>query len=210
MLELTGITDTDVAGHRIDEARVAALLAPSVLVIAHNARFDRKYLEARLPAFCEKHWACSCDDIPWDKEGLSSRRLKWVGYRPCGMFYDAHRADRDVAMGVRALAQSLPKSRRPALGALLDAARTKTVVVWAAGSDKSTRFALKKRGYRWNSGEDGRPMAWWREIPESGLAEEIAWLETPAVYGGPSRHRVQVLDARIRYSLRSERVEFAD
>lgn len=126
------------------------------------------------------------------------------------MFYDAHRANGDVAMGVHVLAQSLPKSGRPVLGALLDAARAKTVRVWAVGSDKSTRFALKKRGYRWNGGQDGRPTAWWREIPEAAIAEEVAWLETPAVYGGPSRHRVQVFDARVRYSRRSEQVPFAN
>lgn len=47
-------------------------------------------------------------------------------------------------------------------------------------------------------------------LHKSGLAEEMAWLETPAVYGGPSRHRAQVFGARLRYSLRSERVAFAD
>ena len=25
-------------------------------------------LERRFPAFADKHWACSCDDVPWREE----------------------------------------------------------------------------------------------------------------------------------------------
>ena len=39
---LTGITDKMVAGHRIDEGTVEAFVADAVIVIAHNAGFDRK------------------------------------------------------------------------------------------------------------------------------------------------------------------------
>jgi DNA polymerase-3 subunit epsilon len=38
---LTGITDADVAGQRIDDAAVQALAADAAVVIAHNASFDR-------------------------------------------------------------------------------------------------------------------------------------------------------------------------
>jgi DNA polymerase-3 subunit epsilon len=48
--KITGITDTMVAGHRIDDA-VDDLLSRVVLVIAHHADFDRRFLERRLPAF---------------------------------------------------------------------------------------------------------------------------------------------------------------
>ena len=49
--QLTGITNAMVRGQRIDEARVAELLEGVDLVIAHNAAFDRPFVEARLPAF---------------------------------------------------------------------------------------------------------------------------------------------------------------
>ena len=57
--KITGITDEMVAGHRIDDRAVHDLLSRVVLVIAHNADFDRRFLEKRLPAFATKHWACS-------------------------------------------------------------------------------------------------------------------------------------------------------
>ena len=42
---LTGITDAMVAGQTIDVARVKALIEPADLIIAHNAAFDRRFLE---------------------------------------------------------------------------------------------------------------------------------------------------------------------
>jgi DNA polymerase-3 subunit epsilon len=42
---ITGITDEMVAGHRIDEAAVDAFVDDAVIVIAHNAGFDRKFSE---------------------------------------------------------------------------------------------------------------------------------------------------------------------
>jgi DNA polymerase-3 subunit epsilon len=44
-----------VAGQRIDDRAVIDLLSRVVLVIAHNADFDRRFLEKRLPAFTSKH-----------------------------------------------------------------------------------------------------------------------------------------------------------
>jgi DNA polymerase-3 subunit epsilon len=52
-----------VAGHCIDDCAVSDLLDWVVFVIAHNADFDRRFLEKRLPVFATKHWACSRADI---------------------------------------------------------------------------------------------------------------------------------------------------
>lgn len=204
--ELTGITDAHVAGQRIDDDRVSALLQDAVLVIAHNARFDRPRLEARFSQFATKAWACSCDDIPWLDEGLQAKRLEWLAYRLCKMFYEAHRADGDVTMGVHLLAQRLPRTQRLAMDVLLSAARSKTARVWAVETPISAKEQLKARGYRWNPGEDRRPRAWWREIPLEALRDETAWLTTSGVYPGSLPHQVQVLDARTRYSARADHV----
>ena len=45
--KITGITDQMVAGHRIDDGAINDLLGRVVLVIAHNADFDRRFLEKR-------------------------------------------------------------------------------------------------------------------------------------------------------------------
>jgi hypothetical protein len=66
---LTGITDEMVTGQSIDDPAVDDLLKRVVLIIAHNASFDRRYLERRLPAFATKHWACIHSDIDWKSRG---------------------------------------------------------------------------------------------------------------------------------------------
>jgi hypothetical protein len=77
---ITGITDEMVAGHRIDDRAIDDLLGRVVLIIAHNADFDRRFLEKRLPGFSTKHWACSRSDIDWKAEGIRSSALEFVAY----------------------------------------------------------------------------------------------------------------------------------
>jgi DNA polymerase III subunit epsilon len=43
--DLTGITDEMVLGHPIESEAVAAFAADAAIIIAHNANFDRKFVE---------------------------------------------------------------------------------------------------------------------------------------------------------------------
>lgn len=45
VIALTGITNEMVAGHSIDEVAVSSFAEDAVIVIAHNAGFDRKFVE---------------------------------------------------------------------------------------------------------------------------------------------------------------------
>src|SRR5689334_4669028 len=60
---LTGITNEMVAGHRIDEAAVSSFAEEAVIVIAHNAGFDRKFAERYWPIFERKAWGCSATEV---------------------------------------------------------------------------------------------------------------------------------------------------
>ncbi len=204
--QLTGITSEMVAGHRIDEEAVRALLARGALVIAHNAAFDRAFLEARMPAFESAFWACSQRDVPWIQEGLQSARLEWLAYKHCHLFYEAHRADIDCGIAVHLLTTELPHSRLLAFKALLDSARRRDARVWALNSPFDSKDVLKARGYRWSSGEDGTPKAWYRDVDGSAADDERAWL-AESVYGGvPARPAIVPFDAKLRYSPRLMRL----
>lgn len=72
------ITDTMVAEQRIDDAHVAVLLSDVTVVIAHNAAFDRRLLERRLPVFERYHWACSVKEVRWAAEGFGSQKLEYL------------------------------------------------------------------------------------------------------------------------------------
>src|SRR5512134_1130235 len=91
---LTTLTPENVAGQRIHHEAVTALVKPAALVIAHNAEFDRCFLERRLPIFATKPWACSLSDVPWPM-GAGSTKLEFLLYKHCGVFFAAHTAEGD-------------------------------------------------------------------------------------------------------------------
>jgi DNA polymerase-3 subunit epsilon len=74
IVALTGITGDMIAGQRIDEAAVSAFVADAVIVIAHNAAFDRKFAERYWPIFERKAWACSATEVEWRKHGFEGSR----------------------------------------------------------------------------------------------------------------------------------------
>jgi hypothetical protein len=88
--KITGITDQMVAGHCIDDRAVDDLLDRVVLVIAHNADFDRRFPEKRFPVFATKHWACSRADIEARRQAKYRRRrirAPMTGYpRPSNLY----------------------------------------------------------------------------------------------------------------------------
>ena len=127
---LTGITDADVAGHRIDDAAVRAMAADAAVVIAHNASFDRQMCEGRWTIFAEKNWACSCHQVPWRDDGHEGMKLGYL-LTDYGFFHNGHRAIDDCHGLLVLLAAQLRTSGSLALACLLETARRPTVRLWA-------------------------------------------------------------------------------
>lgn len=198
---LTGITDELVAGRRIDEAEVALFVADAVIVIAHNAGFDRKFAERYWPIFERKAWGCSATEVEWRKHGFEGSRLGYL-LNGAGFFHQAHRAVDDCHALLEILAFELPTTGTPALGVLLDQARKKTMRVWAEQSPFELKDVLKRRGYRWSDGNDGRLKSWYLDVGEDGLESEIAFLRTE-IYQCDIEPRFQALTAFDRFSVRA-------
>jgi DNA polymerase III subunit epsilon len=182
-----------------------------VLVIAHNADFDRRFLEKRLPAFATKHWACSRFDIDWKAEGIRSSALEFVAYS-LGFFHDGHRAASDCRATLHALAQPLPGTGRLALQALLEQARLPTWRLWARDAPIEKKDVLKARGYAWSPGEFGRPKCWYRDVADADKAAEAAWLRANVMGQGKAVWGLRIT-AKDRYSERcwgwGERLDIA-
>ncbi len=203
VVALTGITDADVQGKRLDEARIAAMLEGVDVVIAHNAAFDRPFCEARIAQFRDLAWACSFADIDWKAQGRSSSKLEALALE-LGWFYDAHRAEMDCHALLAVLCAPLPKSpERNGLAMLLAAARRPALRIYATHAPFDAKDLLKARGYRWNAEQ----KVWSSRLAdEAALEAECEWLKTD-VYGG--RHAVVAIeqsDARAKYASRSGRV----
>ncbi|MEO8021716.1 3'-5' exonuclease [Polaromonas sp.] len=200
---LTGISDAMVRGHKLDEQRVLAMLAEADLVIAHNAGFDRPFVEARLARFAQLSWACSFADLDWKKEGRSSAKLTHLALE-LGWFYDAHRAEMDCHALLAVLVSALPLSGQTGLGQLLSVAARPSYRLQATAAPFDAKDLLKARGYRW----DGTHKVWHTRLSdEAQLQAECDWLKGTVYANRSARVQVECFDAGNRYSLRPGRVE---
>lgn len=199
--DLTGITDELVLGHQIDADAVAAFAEGAGIIIAHNASFDRRFAERYWPLFEHKAWACSATEVEWRKHGFDGSRLGYL-LAGVGLFHEAHRAADDCRALVEILASDLPKQNQSALAVLLDRARRKTMRIWAEGAPFDLKDGLKKRGYRWSDGADGRPRSWYIDVDEASEASEIEFLKT-TIYLRDVEPRIQAMNAVNRFSNRA-------
>ena len=173
--KLTGITPEMVAGKTITQEEVEHFASSAAVVIAHNAGFDRRFVERAFPVFNTKHWACSMSQVDWEQEGFDGTKLGYL-LGGCGMFHDGHRADEDCRALLEILSRPLPSTGEIALKRLLDTARKPTMRVWAENAPFDFKDILKARGYRWNDGSDGRPRSWWSDLQTDALGDELAYL----------------------------------
>ena len=181
---LTGLTDDDVRAERIDVDAASALFARSRLAVAHNARFDRPFVERVLPAARARPWACSRAEVEWIREGFASQALHCLLCAYGVYARDRHRALADCEAGVWLLAQRLPVSGESVLAAMRRRALTETVRLWAIRSAFETKEALRARGYRWMPEmRNAIERAWWTEVEPDEVESELAWLREE-VYGG--------------------------
>lgn len=169
---LTGISDDMVRGQRINEAGVARVMDEVGLVICHNARFDRAFLEARYPAFTKKHFACSLEEVPWDQWNMKSSKLDYIGFR-FGLFHEGHRARADVDLLLALLAQKVPDGEQDILSMLLSSARAPSWRVHAIGLPIENKDFAAARGYRWNDGKFNTVRAWWIETRDEKAEREF-------------------------------------
>jgi DNA polymerase-3 subunit epsilon len=196
------ITDEMVAGKKINDAEVESLISGVALVIAHNASFDRAFVEDRFPIFASKAWACSFRQIPWSEEGVGSGKLEFLAYI-CGFHYTGHRASTDCHALLEVLQAPLPSSGMLAMQALLQNARLAEIKISALGSPFESKDVLKERSYRWNADK----KVWAKSIPQKSLDDEVSWLSQSVYIGKGFRLELEMMTAMNRYSNRQGQIE---
>ena len=179
---LTGITDEMVKGQKINWSKVDELLGTSHIVIAHNAGFDRPFVDQLSSVSSKKIWGCSFRQIDWAAQGFSTQKLEVLSIYH-GFFNDAHRALSDADSLLYLLSQK-SKNGSPYLQELLNQARKVTVQMIASQSPFESKDHLRLRNYRW----DAQNKYWAKEIEKDLLENELKWLEE-VVYQGAFRGR---------------------
>lgn len=197
------ITDEMVQGQRIDDLALEQKLKGVEVVIAHNASFDRPFVEARWPVFMSKKWACSIRDIDWKTEGFGSAKLEYL-LSTQGLFYEAHRAETDCWALLHLLHFVLPQSQQPALLSLLETLNSPQARVYAINSPFETKDKLKQRGYRWQA-----ELRCWSKVMQGDQekSQELAWLKHHIYGDRQARVEIETLGATMRYSLRQGQKE---
>jgi DNA polymerase-3 subunit epsilon len=193
-----GITDDMVVGKRIDDGRVASILTGVSLVIAHNAQFDRQFLERRLPIFESLPWACSLKDVPWSEEGLGSAKLDYL-LNAMGYFHEAHRAEADCMALLEVLHSHLPVSGKTGLSYLLEGVKAGGCRIWARNSPFDNKDRLKALGYRWEASE----KCWFLQTDLKSLDRDLETLKREGYNGKSAKVDVETQGALVKYSRRN-------
>ncbi len=184
--QLTGITDADVAGARIDWAQVGELIAGVDIVIAHNAGFDRAFIDPHIGE-PRKIWGCSHELVDWRGHGFTISKLEILNLFH-GFFVDSHRAMGDVDALLHLLTFKPDGGDRPYLAELLERARVPQCVLFAVDAPYDLNPQLKERGYRWHR----ERRTWALECAPAEVADEQAWLVAQTKESGGSAELEQI------------------
>lgn len=187
---LTGITDADVAGSRIDEVEAAEIILSTDVAIAHNAAFDAPRVERRLPAVARHPWCCSCNEVAWPDHGFDGRKLGYLLMQR-GLFHHGHRAAVDVWATINLLGGTMADGET-ALFKLIRHAERDSLQVEATGSPFEAKDALKARGYRWQAAT----KVWRTTLAIEQEAAERDWLRD---FGGCPSPAVERITWRERH-----------
>lgn len=193
---ITGLDNVTLANKAIDDEKVSEILNSASLIIAHNARFDRAFIDRRYAELAGKAWACSCTEIDWLAMNFDGRSLGHL-LAQTGQFNNFHRAADDVWSLFKLLTwkpspvhpRDLPRSL---LDRLVEASDQETYRIDAVGAPYHLKDRLKARGYRW----DPNRKAWWTELGYEAYLLEREWF----VDQGLPRFAARPIDATQRHT----------
>jgi DNA polymerase-3 subunit epsilon len=114
-----GLSAELLKGQAISTTMIRHLVNKADFLIAHNAPFDKKFVQQLVPYVASKIWMDSLRGIPWRMHGFESRSLQDL-IRFHGIDAgQAHRTQGDVGGSLRLLASRSPLGGQPYMAQLL-------------------------------------------------------------------------------------------
>ena len=192
---LTGIENKMVDGKFIDWNEVDALFQGVDIIIAHNASFDRAFIDRFSSISPSKVWACSISDIDWLKRGFTSSKQELLCYWH-GFYFDAHRAMNDVDALIHLLTFDTVLER-PLLDLIKNSNKSEFVIYAEHFKyDPVKKDILKGNKYRWNPND----KLWFKKVNLDELEHEKDWL-TATIYDQVFKGRVEEIIPSNKYKL---------
>jgi len=174
---ITGITNADVDGHSLDWDLISQIIHNADIIVAHNASFDRAFMDRYLPLSKDKVWVCSLNDINWSKRGFNARGQEilciWHGF-----YYESHRAMYDVDALIHLVTYDIEGQEKASLELISNSSKP-IYRIAAVNSPFDTKDLLKARKYRWNP----KRKYWWKNILFEELETEKEWM-AQNIYNG--------------------------
>lgn len=162
IVKLTGITDELLKRHGEDPAQVweefKAFCEPAHYLMAHNAPFDRGFIETKFKL--DRPWIDSCVDVEYP-ESISTRKLTHLAAEHGFVNPFAHRAVTDV-LSMFQLVSKYPWSET------IQNAITPSVMLRAMVTYNDNQKA-KSNGFRW----DGTRKVWVKSVKLPKVEAEI-------------------------------------
>ena len=190
---INGITNEMVQDQSIDWEVVHNILNTADIIVAHNARFDRGFMDRYIPISKEKIWACSVNDIDWINRGFTSSKQEllcnWHGF-----YYDSHRAMSDVdALIYLVTHQFQDDVSRYILELVQNAYKSFYYLKIPFRYDEAKKDKAKANKYRW----DG--TVWSKILNDSNqIDEEVRWAEEN-IYDGHFSGTVEEIPLTEKY-----------
>lgn len=177
---LTGLTAEFLKGHELKKEHFDDAFEGVEFVIAHNAKFDRGFVEKYYDNK-KMIWACTNVDLGLrDKLMIPSNSLGVLMAYLYGYFFGHHNALDDCWAGVHLCNLFLKE--------LIEAVYKPEFRVYAYSSVFESKDFLKLRGYKW----DNNGKVWWK----GGFSDEDADSEIeeikPIAKGDPRKQSVEI------------------
>ena len=199
IIQLTGLTDDVLKGHRLPCQQIADLLVGVDYILAQGAEFDRAFLAEAIPSVRTIPWLCSRSQIDWHANGHASAALPCLA-KDHGFFYAAHRATIDAEVVIKVMAMGSRPEAPSYLSRLLEDIQCPVVMLAALNAPFSAKDTLKNRKWTWN--DVGR--FWYILVSPSAMAAEVEWIteHRETIGGRPSRAEIPIVE-RFDVSARS-------
>lgn len=97
---VNNISYKDVKGKSLDIDRVEALIDKAEFLVAHNASFDKGFMNRMFSNCISKKWFCSIKHIDWKSKGFRARSLAKLLAEHGIIQERAHRAEDDVLAAI--------------------------------------------------------------------------------------------------------------
>ena len=189
---INGINNEMVQEYSIDWDEVNNLISTADIILAHNASFDRAFMDRYLTLSTEKVWSCSISDIDWLKRGFTSNKQELLCFWH-GFYYDSHRAMFDVDALIGLLTHESYEENKPMIE-LLENASKPYYKLLALDSPYDTKDKLKAKDYNW----DPERRSWWKRLLLVEIETEQNWL-TENIYNGHFTGTVEEIPLTDKY-----------